>query len=137
MLDGYKLLSRTLKLAQEIRAPQRLYQTAEIPRFTELKYLPRDAFYCGGKLMPLLDEQDKVNSSLDGRVCADQITPYPPVIPVLTPGQVITQAITQYLISMLRSQKHIEVHGVVYDSYLPYLRLLTTTEEKALKQLDK
>ncbi len=75
MLEGYKFLSRTLDLAQEIRAPQRLYQMAEIPRFTELKYLPHDAFYCGGKLMPLLDEQDKVNSSLNGRVCADQITP--------------------------------------------------------------
>lgn len=30
MLEGYKLLSRTLELAQEIHAPQRLYQTAEI-----------------------------------------------------------------------------------------------------------
>ena len=113
------------------------YQTAEIPRFTELKYLPRDAFYCGGELMPLLDEQDKVNSSLNGRICADQITPYPPGIPVLVPGQVITQAITQYLISMLRSQKHIEVHGIVFDGYLPCLRLLTNSEEKTLKELDK
>lgn len=52
-------------------------------------------------------------------------------------GQVITQAITQYLISMLRSQKHIEVHGIVFDGYLPCLRLLTNAEEETLKQLDK
>lgn len=132
-----RLYDALMRIARENRAPQRLYQTAEIPRFTELKYLPRDAFYCGGELMPLLDEQDKVNSSLNGRVCADQITPYPPGIPVLVPGQVITQAITQYLISMLRSQKHIEVHGIVFDGYLPCLRLLTNSEEKTLKQLDK
>ncbi|UJP01769.1 MAG: aminotransferase class I/II-fold pyridoxal phosphate-dependent enzyme [Nitrosomonas sp.] len=132
-----RLYDALMRIARENRAPQRFYQTAEIPRFTGLKYLPRDAFYCGGELMPLLDEQDKINSSLNGRVCADQITPYPPGIPVLVPGQVITQAITQYLINMLRSQKRIEVHGIVYDGYLPCLRLLTTTEEKTLKQLDK
>ncbi|MER0217317.1 MAG: aminotransferase class I/II-fold pyridoxal phosphate-dependent enzyme [Nitrosomonas sp.] len=132
-----RLYDALMRISRENRAPQRLYQTAEIPRFTELKYLPRDAFYCGGELMPLLDEQDKVNSSLNGRICADQITPYPPGIPVLVPGQVITQAITQYLISMLRSQKHIEVHGIVFDGYLPCLRLLTNSEEKTLKQLDK
>ncbi|MDV6346626.1 aminotransferase class I/II-fold pyridoxal phosphate-dependent enzyme [Nitrosomonas sp. Is35] len=132
-----RLYDALMRISRENRAPQRLYQTAEIPRFTELKYLPRDAFYCGGELMPLLDEQDKVNSSLNGRVCADQITPYPPGIPVLVPGQVITQAITQYLISMLRSQKHIEVHGIVFDGYLPCLRLLTNAEEETLKQLDR
>lgn len=131
-----RLYDALMRIARENRAPQRLYQTAEIPHFTELKYLPRDAFYCGGELMPLLDEQDKVNSSLNGRVCADQITPYPPGIPVLVPGQLITQGITQYLASMLRSQKHIEVHGIVYDGYLPCLRLLTITEEESLKKLN-
>ncbi|MDE2389069.1 MAG: aminotransferase class I/II-fold pyridoxal phosphate-dependent enzyme [Betaproteobacteria bacterium] len=131
-----RLYDALMRIARENRAPQRLYQTAEIPRFTELKYLPRDAFYCGGELMPLLDEQDKVNSNLNGRISADQITPYPPGIPVLVPGQVITQGITQYLVSMLRSQKHIEVHGIVFDGYLPCLRLLTHIEEKTLKQLD-
>jgi len=132
-----RLYDALMRIARENRAPQRLYQTAEIPRFTELKYLPRDAFYCGGELMPLLDEQEKVNPNLNGRISADQITPYPPGIPVLVPGQVITQGITQYLVSMLRSQKRIEVHGIVHDGYLPCLRLLTHAEENTLQQLDK
>ncbi|MBV6448258.1 aminotransferase class I/II-fold pyridoxal phosphate-dependent enzyme [Nitrosomonas sp.] len=132
-----RLYDALMRIARENRAPQRIYQTAEIPRFTELRFLPRDAFYCGGELMPLLDEQDKVNPNLNGRISADQITPYPPGIPVLVPGQVVTQGITQYLVSMLRSQKHIEVHGIVFDGYLPCLRLLTHAEEKMLKQLDK
>jgi arginine decarboxylase len=131
-----RLYDALMRIARVNRAPQRLYQTAEIPHFTELKYLPRDAFYCGGELMPLLDEQDKINSNLNGRVCADQITPYPPGIPVLVPGQLITQGITQYLVSMLRSQKHIEIHGIVYDGYLPCLRLLTIAEEESLKKLN-
>lgn len=132
-----RLYDALMRIARENRAPRRLYQTTEIPRFTELKYLPRDAFYCGGELLPLLDEQDKVNSNLNGRVCADQITPYPPGIPVLIPGQTVTQEVTQYLVSMLRSQKRIEVHGIVFDGYLPCLRLLTLAEEKNLKRLGK
>lgn len=100
-----RLYDAMMRIARENRAPQRLYRTAEIPRFTELKYLPRDTLYCGGKLMPLLDEQDKINSNLNGRVSTDQIAPYPPGIPVLVPGQMITQGIIQYLISRLPSQK--------------------------------
>lgn len=132
-----RLYDALMRIARENRAPRRLYQMAAIPSFTELRYLPRDAFYCGGELVPLLDEKDKINPNLDDRVCADQITPYPPGIPVLVPGQIITPEITHYLVSILRSQKHIEVHGIVYEGYLPCLRLLTITEEKNLKKLDK
>jgi arginine decarboxylase len=130
-----RLYDALMRIAREGRAPRRLYQTPEIPHFTELRYLPRDAFYCGGELAPLLDEEDKVNKSLEGRVCADQITPYPPGIPVLVPGQTITNSVIHYLVSMLRSQKRVEVHGIVYDGYLPCLRLLTAAEEKNLRKL--
>ena len=130
-----RLYDALMRIARENRAPRRLYQMAAIPSFTELRYLPRDAFYSGGELVPLLDEKDKINPNLDDRVCADQITPYPPGIPVLVPGQIITPEITHYLVSILRSQKHIEVHGIVYEGYLPCLRLITITEEKNLKKL--
>lgn len=130
-----RLYDALMRIAREGRAPRRLYQTPEIPRFTELRYLPRDAFYCGGELVPLLDEDDRVNKNLEGRICADQITPYPPGIPVLVPGQTITNSVVSYLIGMLRSQKHVEVHGIVYDGYLPCLRLLTAAEENGLKKL--
>lgn len=131
-----RLYDALMRIARKNRAPRRIYRTVEIPRFTALKYLPRDAFYCNGELMPLLDEKDSINPDLTGRICADQITPYPPGIPVLVPGQVITQEITHYLVGMLRSQKRIEMHGIVHDGYLPCIRLLTAEEEKDLKRLD-
>lgn len=130
-----RLYDALMRIARKNRAPRRIYRTVEIPRFTALKYLPRDAFYCNGELMPLLDEKDSINPDLTGRVCADQITPYPPGIPVLVPGQVIAQEITRYLVGMLHSQKRIEMHGIVYDGYLPCIRLLTAAEEKDLKRL--
>lgn len=131
-----RLYDALMRIARENRSPRRLYQTTEIPVFTELEYLPRDAFYCNGELVPLLNEEEIINSSLIGRICADQITPYPPGIPVLVPGQIISHEIIQYLISMLRSQKRIEIHGIVYDGYLPCLRLLTATEERNLVKLN-
>ncbi len=130
-----RLYDALMRIAREGRAPRRLYQTPDIPSFTQLKYLPRDAFYCGGELSPLVDEKDHVNTALSGRVCADQVVPYPPGIPVLVPGQVITTEIIHYLVGLLRSQKRVELHGIVFDGYLPTLRTLTKPEEKGLKRL--
>ena len=129
-----RLYDALMRIAREGRAPRRLYQMPDIPQFTSLKFLPRDAFYCGGEIMPLLDERDNINAALNNRVAADQIVPYPPGIPVLVPGQVITESIVHYLVGLLRSQKRVELHGIVYDGYLPSLRVLTSAEEKNLKK---
>jgi arginine decarboxylase len=130
-----RLYDALMRIAREGRAQRRLYKSPEIPSFTSLRYLPRDAFYCGGELVPLVDEQDKLNKDLQGRVSADQIVPYPPGIPVLVPGQLITEDILYYLVGLLRSQKRVEMHGIVYDGYLPCARVLTAGEEKKLRRL--
>lgn len=132
-----RLYDALMRIAREGRAPRRLYQTPDIPGFTRLRYLPRDAFYCGGHIVPLLDEKDQVNGALAGKVSADQITPYPPGIPVLVPGQEITAEIIQYLVALVRSPKRVELHGIVHDGYLPCLRVLTAAEEDGLKRLEK
>ena len=130
-----RLYDALMRIARERRAPRRLYRSPEIPRFTSLKYLPRDAFYCGGQAVPILDDQDRINPALMGKVAADQIVPYPPGIPVLVPGQLITQEIIQYLAGLLRSHKRVELHGIVYDGYMPCMRVLTASDEKGLKKL--
>jgi arginine decarboxylase len=131
-----RLYDALMRIARERRVPRRLYRFPEIPGFTRLRYLPRDAFYCGGELVPLVDDKDGLRRELLGRVCADQIVPYPPGIPVLVPGQVITREILQYLVGLLRSQKRVELHGIVYDGYLPCLRVLKPAEEKGLRRID-
>src|SRR5206468_2189989 len=110
-------------------------QTPEIPNFTGLRYLPRDAYYCGGELLPVFDERERVNRKLAGRVCADQIVPYPPGISVLVPGQAITSKIADYLGNLLRSTRRMEMHGVVPEGYLPCIRVRTPAAEKALPRL--
>jgi arginine decarboxylase len=130
-----RLYDALMRIAREKRAPRRLVRTPEIPQFTKLRYLPRDAFYCGGELVPLLDDKERVNQALARRICADQIVPYPPGIPVLVPGQAITRDIAEYLAGLLRSQKRMEVHGVVYEGYQPCVRVLKAAEEKGLRPI--
>jgi arginine decarboxylase len=130
-----RLYDALMRIAREKRAPRRLYRTPDIPGFTELVYLPRDAYYCGGELVPLLDDNDQPNANLVGRICADQIVPYPPGIPVLVPGQLITENIVEYLIRYLRVQNKVELHGVVYQGYFPSIRVLAPTEERRLSSL--
>jgi len=131
-----RLYDALMRIARERRVPRRLYRFPEIPGFTRLRFLPRDAFYCGGEVVPLVNDRDGLRRDLLGRVCADQIVPYPPGIPVLVPGQVITREILRYLVGLLRSQKRVELHGIVYDGYLPCLRVLKPAEERGLRRID-
>ena len=130
-----RLYDALMRIAREGRAPRRLVRTAEIPGFTRLRYLPRDAYYCGGELLPVFDERERANRALAHRVCADQIVPYPPGIPALVPGQVITPEVAQYLGDLLSSPRKMELHGIVYEGYLPCIRVLTTAEEKGLRRI--
>ncbi|MGH8686603.1 MAG: beta-eliminating lyase-related protein [Burkholderiales bacterium] len=127
-----RLYDAFMRIAREKRAPRRLVRTPEIPGFTKLRYLPRDAYYCGGELIPVFDDKERVNKALARRVCADQVVPYPPGIPVLVPGQVITREVAEYLASLLRSQKRMEMHGVVYEGYQPCVRALKEEEMRGL-----
>jgi arginine/lysine/ornithine decarboxylase len=51
--------------------------------------LPRDAFFAPKETVP----SDKAA----GRISAEQITPYPPGIPVIIPGERITSELLDYL----------------------------------------
>ena len=104
-----RLYDALMRIAREARAPRRLVRTPEIPAFTKLAHLPRDAYYCGGELVPVFDDKERVNRALNGRVCADGIVPYPPGIPVLVPGQLITPKVAGFLANLLRSPQRTEL----------------------------
>ncbi len=83
----------------------------------------------------MFDDKERVNPALARRVCADQVVPYPPGIPVLVPGQVITRDIAEYLAGLLRSQKRMEIHGVVHEGYQPCVRVLKPAEARGLHRI--
>jgi arginine decarboxylase len=130
-----RLYDALMRIAREGHTSRRLVQTPEIPAFTRLRFLPRDAYYCGGELVQVFDERERVNRRLAGRIAADQIVPYPPGVPVLVPGQLITREIVDYLGALLHSHKRMEMHGVVHEGYVPCIRVLKPAEEASLHRL--
>jgi arginine decarboxylase len=125
-----RLYDALMRISREKRAPRRLYRSPDLPPFTQLAVLPRDAYYATGELVPMLDDNDQINGGLAGRISCDQIVPYPPGIPVLVPGQRITDNIVEYLVRYLRVQNKVELHGVVYQGYVPSIRVLSAEEER-------
>ncbi|MDC7717546.1 aminotransferase class I/II-fold pyridoxal phosphate-dependent enzyme [Vogesella sp. DC21W] len=123
-----RLFDALLRLAKEQRPPRVLGKMPEIPGFSRLACLPRDAFYEAGERLPLLDDDGLPNPALTGRVCCDQIVPYPPGIPVLVPGQVIEANIVAYMARLLKTQKSIEMHGLAEEGGEFCVRVLRNDE---------
>jgi arginine decarboxylase len=57
---------------------------------------PREAFFAASEIVPVWEACD--------RICAETICPYPPGIPALIPGEVITSSVLEYL-------QHIQQQG--------------------------
>jgi arginine decarboxylase len=71
------------------------------PAFTRQVLSPREAFFAPSAALPVEDCVD--------RVCAEIVTPYPPGIPALGPGEEITAETVAYL--RRASAVHLKVHG--------------------------
>ncbi|WP_432523730.1 aminotransferase class I/II-fold pyridoxal phosphate-dependent enzyme [Kineococcus sp. SYSU DK006] len=73
----------------ERQAPAKLPQPGQLEM--ENAMTPREAFFAPVEQVPV---QEAV-----GRVVAELVSPYPPGVPVLAPGEVITQEAVDYLVS--------------------------------------
>jgi arginine decarboxylase len=67
----------------------------KVPAIPQLTLTPRDAFYGETEVLPFKDAAD--------RIIAEFIYVYPPGIPILLPGEVITQELIDYIV------EHVEV----------------------------
>jgi lysine decarboxylase len=92
------------------RIKKKSYQLPAIP---ELVVTPREAFLSEHVEVPF--------RSSAGRVCAEVVTPYPPGIPIVCPGERLTKEIIDYLRLELKAGVHIQ--GPV-DQRLRTIRVL-------------
>ncbi|MFN2448461.1 MAG: aminotransferase class I/II-fold pyridoxal phosphate-dependent enzyme [Candidatus Baltobacteraceae bacterium] len=63
--------------------------TYKLPKIPAIRMLPRDAFLADTEFVKFKDSK--------GRICAETISPYPPGIPVIAPGEEITEQVIDYL----------------------------------------
>ncbi|MDP9111991.1 MAG: aminotransferase class I/II-fold pyridoxal phosphate-dependent enzyme [Candidatus Eremiobacteraeota bacterium] len=91
-----------------------------LPKIPPMRMLPRDAFLADTELVNF--KQSK------GRICAETISPYPPGIPVISPGEEIGEEIIDYL--MLEIRAGVRMQGP-YDKDLKKIRVVKRQGEKA------
>jgi arginine decarboxylase len=88
----------------------------EVPDIPQLTLTPRDAFYGETEILPFKEAAD--------RIIAEFIYVYPPGIPILLPGEVITQELIDYII------EHVEVGLPVKgpeDRSVQYIKVIVET----------
>ncbi|MGL6071158.1 aminotransferase class I/II-fold pyridoxal phosphate-dependent enzyme [Craterilacuibacter sp.] len=129
-----RLYDAILRLARTQKSPRAPVRLPDMPRFTRLACLPRDAYYEAGERLALLDEEGRPNPALFGRVACDQIVPYPPGIPVLVPGQLIDEDVIAYLVRLMKAQKGIEIHGLADLQGEMAVRVLRCDELEQLRR---
>ncbi|MFD1677515.1 aminotransferase class I/II-fold pyridoxal phosphate-dependent enzyme [Alicyclobacillus fodiniaquatilis] len=69
--------------------------TVKLPAMPELTMSPRSAFYAKTQVVPL--------HAAIGRIMAEMVMVYPPGIPILMPGEVVTQVSIDYIEENLRA----------------------------------
>ncbi len=85
----------------------------KLPKIPPIRMLPRDAFLADTEFVNF--KQSK------GRICAETISPYPPGIPVIAPGEEITEPIIDYL--NLEIKAGVRMQGP-YDKELKNIRVV-------------
>ena len=100
------------KMQAQKRAPLQLAAAAKVPQ-TQAVLPLRDVFYRAKKAVPL--------AQAAGKICGEQVSFYPPGIPVLLPGELVTEEIIAYC----RAQKELglPVSGPA-DSSLQTIRII-------------
>ncbi|HEY1429375.1 MAG TPA: aminotransferase class I/II-fold pyridoxal phosphate-dependent enzyme [Candidatus Tumulicola sp.] len=84
-----------------------------LPKIPLMRMLPRDAFLAATESVPLRDSP--------GRICAETISPYPPGIPVIAPGEELTVELVDYL--RLEMKAGVRIQGP-YDDQLRTIRVV-------------
>lgn len=128
-----RLVHALKTLAQETPKRHKLLRKPHlaVPHFSRLLCLPREAFYCAGVCLPLLDDKGKANRQLLNKISCDQIVPYPPGIPVLVPGQSINRDILNFLVALLGDGDN-EIHGLINEGGQASIRVLSEEEQRSV-----
>lgn len=91
-----KLLSALQVLSAIHYSKGEIYELkVQVPEIPQLALIPRDAFYADTQVVPFRESA--------GYIIAEFIYVYPPGIPILLPGEVITQDNIDYIID------HVEI----------------------------
>lgn len=130
LVNALRTLARVAGAGDESgRLPQAL------PPLSAIEILPRTAYFGAGDAVPLCSADYSLNPRIIGALSAEQVVPYPPGIPVLVPGQVISREIAAFLLDLYRASNGIEIHGLLCEDDTPCLRVVADSQPAAVTAL--
>lgn len=89
LVEGVRDIAREIHTRGVPKQLQPLVQQMDLPAQPEAVLTPREAFYARTENILFQDSA--------GRVCTEIVCPYPPGIPILVPGERITQDLVDYI----------------------------------------
>jgi len=121
-----RLLNAFQKIANKANTDRdtSCHSVPRLPRLSSFHVLPRDAYFGSAREIPLLTSLHGLNEGVIGAVSADLVVPYPPGIPVLIPGQEITDGIARFLLNLYHGKRGVEIHGLVERGTEAFLRVV-------------
>ncbi|MBO8169628.1 MAG: aminotransferase class I/II-fold pyridoxal phosphate-dependent enzyme [Thermoanaerobacteraceae bacterium] len=97
----YKLVAAVEEITAQRTQSNVVRHLPPLPEIPKLSVLPREAFYSQTRVIPL--------SEAEGEISAESIMAYPPGIPLVCPGEVITRELIDY-VTVLK-QEHADLQG--------------------------
>jgi arginine decarboxylase len=120
-----RLLSALDSLAREFFNGDDEEETPPLlPALGDIACPPRKAYFGPTETLVLSDARHGINPALLGRISADQVVPYPPGIPVLVPGQLISEDVLRFLLELQQDDARAEIHGLAGSDSRPMLRVV-------------
>ena len=120
LLNAFQKISRTVSTAKTLTSRT----VPPLPQLSAFHVLPREAYFGRAKEVSLLADEHGLNADVIGAISADLVVPYPPGIPVLIPGQEVTDSIARFLLNLYHSKNGMEIHGLVEHSDNAFLRVV-------------
>lgn len=112
--DDFNMMKDALNNISKNYYKEKVIEHVEYPMIIPTKVLsPREAFYKPKKSV-------KIYESI-GKICGEYIIPYPPGISLLSPGEVITKEVIDYI--LLCNKKGMNVSGIK-DSNLEFIEII-------------
>jgi arginine decarboxylase len=93
------LVEALRQIASRFRPRDIREQRIVLPPIPELAYLPREAYYADTRKVPLTEAA--------GKIVAEMLMAYPPGIPLIAPGEILTQEIIDYVLGLKQQDAHI------------------------------
>lgn len=127
--DNNDTIARLVKALQDLsdqyfgRRKSKVISNSATLKAPKLKMCPRDAYYYPKKLVPIQDTK--------GLICGESIMMYPPGIPLIIPGEVITQNLIDHYLYLKK-----EGVLILHDDEDPYkIHVIDNSQEDNMVEL--